>query len=127
MTQKKTFMSQNPNLSEIWLVRFPFSDLTSAKLRPALVLATHRDERIILGIFSKIPESALRESWVLVDANHPHFLETGLKKTSLIRSDKIATVSLSVFQNQLGHLPPDLLNAVHTALLSALNLNLLNG
>jgi mRNA interferase MazF len=67
----------------------------------------------------------LREAWILVDANHPQFLETGLKKTSLIRADKIATVSLSVFQNQLGHLPLDILNAVHMALLRALNLNLL--
>jgi hypothetical protein len=55
-----------PKVLEIWLVRFPFSDLTSTKLRPALVLAVHREELIILGIFSKIPAADLRETWVLI-------------------------------------------------------------
>lgn len=51
-----------PKPLEIWLVRFPFSDLTSTKLRPALVLASHREELIILGIFSKILAGELRET-----------------------------------------------------------------
>jgi len=46
-------MTISPKPGEIWLVKFPFSDLTSAKLRPALILAVHREEVIILGIFSK--------------------------------------------------------------------------
>lgn len=32
---------------EIWLLRFPFSDLTSAKLRPALVLAVHGEDVMV--------------------------------------------------------------------------------
>ncbi len=83
----------SPKPEEIWLVKFPFSDLTSAKLRPSLILAIHREEVIILGIFSKIPTGALQNSWVLIEDNHPQFASTGLKKTSLIRADKIATVS----------------------------------
>ena len=85
-----------PKHHEVWLVRFPFSNLTSTKLRPALVIAVHREELIILGIFSKIPVSDLRENWVLISDTHPEFLQTGLKKTSLIRADKIATVDESV-------------------------------
>ncbi len=85
-----------PKHDEVWLVRFPFSNLTSIKLRPALVVAVHREELIILGIFSKIPVSDFRENWVLISDTHPEFLQTGLKKTSLIRADKIATVDESV-------------------------------
>ena len=85
-----------PKSSEIWLVRFPFSNLTSTKLRPALVLSVHREELIILGIFSKIPVGTFRETWVLISDTHLNFSQTGLKKTSLIRSDKIATVHESV-------------------------------
>ena len=59
-------MMLKPQPGEIWLVRFPFSDLTSAKLRPALVLAVHREKVIILGLFSKIPTSKLHNSWVLI-------------------------------------------------------------
>jgi mRNA-degrading endonuclease toxin of MazEF toxin-antitoxin module len=93
----------NPKAAEIWLVRFPFSDLSTTKLRPALVLAVHREEQIILGIFSKIPPG---EWW----------------ETSVIRTDKIATVNQSVFQQKLGILPSDILNQVQTALKKSLNI-----
>jgi mRNA interferase MazF len=86
-----------PKPSEIWLVNFPFTNLTSSKLRPALILSVHRDELIILGIFSKISVEDLRETWILIADTHPEFLQTGLKKTSLIRADKIATVNQTVF------------------------------
>lgn len=94
-------MMSKPRPGEIWLVRFPFSDLTSAKLRPALILAIHREEVIILGMFSKIPTGKLQNTWILIKNSDPHFAQTGLKRTSLIRADKIATVSTSVFQRKL--------------------------
>lgn len=112
-----------PKVSEIWLVHFPFSDLTSTKLRPALVLAVHREELIILGIFSKIPQGELRQSWVLISDTHPEFSQTGLKKTSLIRADKIATVNESVFERKLGVLPLDIQALVDAAIKNALNIN----
>lgn len=115
-------MMSNPQPGEIWLVKFPFSDLTSAKLRPALILAIHREEVIILGIFSKIPTGQLQNSWILIQDSNSQFLQTGLKKTSLIRADKIATVSKSVFQRKLGELSTDLLAEVQKALKIALNL-----
>ncbi len=115
-------MKPKPQPGEIWLVRFPFSDLTSAKLRPALILAVHREEVIILGIFSKIPADGLQNSWILIQDSDAQFAQTGLKKTSLIRADKIATVSTSVFQRKLGNLSPDLSIKVQKALKIALNL-----
>ena len=36
-----------PKRGEIWLVRFPFTDLVSTKLRPALVWATHGTDIIV--------------------------------------------------------------------------------
>jgi mRNA interferase MazF len=112
----------NPNPTEIWLVRFPFSDLTDTKVRLALVLAKHKQDIIILGIFSKVPTGTLSQNWVLMPDTHPDFSPTGLKKTSVIRADKIATVHQSIFQKQLGILPSDLVAQVETALSKALNL-----
>jgi mRNA interferase MazF len=47
---------------------------------------------------------------------------TGLKKTSLIRADKIATVNKTVFVKKLGTLPIDIIPLVQLALKKALNL-----
>jgi mRNA interferase MazF len=112
-----------PNPGEIWLVRFPFSDLTSTKLRPAFVLATHRQDAIILGIFSKIPPLPFAETWVLIDTAHPNFAQTGLIKSSMLRAEKIATAHQSTFQRKLGQLPPDLVQPVEIVLKTALNLS----
>ena len=112
----------NPETNEIWLVSFPYSNLASTKVRPALILAVHREELIILGIFSKIPDRTSYKTWVLIEEKHPEFSKTGLKKTSLIRADKIATVDRSVFQKKLGILPSDILTSVQKALKLALNI-----
>ena len=113
----------NPKPGEIWLVRFPFSDLTSTKLRPALILATHRQEAIILGIFSKVSPLPISETWILLEETHPHFPKTGLLKTSTLRADKIATAHQSTFQRQLGNLHPDFQPQLQAALKQALNLD----
>ena len=120
--RKKTSIMNNPQPGEIWLVKFPFSDLTSTKLRPALILAVHREEVIIVGIFSRIPSVNLRNTWVVISDNHPNFKQTGLKKTSLIRADKITTVSKPIFKRQLGILSDDLSSKVNKALKIALNI-----
>ncbi|MGL4620548.1 hypothetical protein [Chroococcidiopsis sp.] len=73
-----------PKPGEIWLVKFPFTELTSTKVRPALVLAEHREDLIIIGIFSKVPAGALRETWILIEETNIEFKQTGLKKTSII-------------------------------------------
>ncbi|MCW6048828.1 type II toxin-antitoxin system PemK/MazF family toxin [Lyngbya sp. CCAP 1446/10] len=115
-------MSQKPNPGEVWLVSFPFSDLSISKLRPALVVARHRQELIILGIFSKIPPGNLLPTWVLIADTDSNFPQTGLLKTSLVRADKITTVNESVFDKKLGELPSDLSRLVSLALKVSLNI-----
>ena len=111
-----------PKTSEVWLVRFPFSDLTTTKLRPALVLAVHGEDVIVLGLFSRIPDK-LRPTWVLIEDGHPQFGMSGLSKVSLLKAEKIAVVHESVFQRHLGVLPADLIVKAHEALRRALLLN----
>jgi len=112
-----------PKPGEVWLVRFPFSDLTSAKVRPALVVAIHREDAIVVGIFSRMPAGTLRKTWVRLDDRHPAFSQTGLKKRSLLRAEKIAVVHESVFQKKLGELAPDMMVKAQESLKRALLLS----
>jgi len=103
------------------LVNFPFSDLHSSKVRPALVLTTKGEDVIILGIFSKVPDE-IRESWIMVDEVNPNFHLTGLKKTSIVKTEKIAVIHRSLIRKELGHLPPELMDQVRKTLIETLEI-----
>lgn len=105
----------------IVLVNFPFTDLQSSKVRPALVLTAKGDDVIILGIFSKIPDE-FRDSWIKIDEVGPNFGVTGLKKTSIIKTEKIAVIHRSLIRKELGHLSQELLQRVKKTLLKTLEI-----
>ena len=109
-----------PKRGEVWLVRFPFSDLSSTKRRPAFVLAIHGEDVIVPGIFSRVPSGSLRKTWVKIKDDHSAFRQIGLKKTSLLKAEKIAVVHESVLQRKLGDLSPDFIAQVERALKRAL-------
>jgi hypothetical protein len=69
------------------LVNFPFTDLQSSKVRPAIALTQKGGDVIIVGIFSKVPED-LQDSWIRLDEGDPGFKQTGLRKASVIKTQK---------------------------------------
>ncbi len=104
-------------------MRFPFTDLTSTRLRPALVVAVHGEDAIVVGIFSRVPAGTMRKTWVRIDGRHPAFPQTGLKKTSLLKAEKIAVLHESVFQKKIAKLARDIMAQVQEALKRALLLS----
>ncbi len=105
---------------EIWLVRFPFTDLTTTKVRPALVWAVFEEDVVVIGVFSRMPARPLRETWVLIQEEEQDFAQTGLAKTSVVKAEKLAIVHYSVLQRRLGHLSPELMSRIERALKKAL-------
>jgi mRNA interferase MazF len=105
----------------IVLVHFPFTDLQSSKLRPALVLSSKGEDIIILGIFSKVPEK-LQVSWITIDEANPAFNQTGLKKTSIIKTEKIAVLHQSLIRRKLGYISSELMQQVKQTLRKTLEI-----
>jgi len=100
---------------KIVLVPFPFTDLTAAKLRPALVIYEGEKDAVVAFISSKIP-SELSEVDILITRGHPGFRRTGLKAESVIRLDKIATVLKDLILGELGELDEELKKEVNQKL-----------
>ena len=93
--------------AKIVLIHFPFTDLTNSKLRPALVLHESEHDVVVAFISSKVPVH-LQDSDFLISMEHPFFLSTGLKVTSVIKFDKIATVSKDLIEGEIGEITRDL-------------------
>ena len=103
------------------LVSVRFTDLQSTKVRLALVLTTRGDDAIILGIFSKVPQE-LRESWIRLDDHSKDFNQTGLKKRSIIKTEKITVIHQSLIRKELGHLSHELMQKAKKTLLKTLEI-----
>ena len=106
---------------DIVLVNFPFTDLISSKVRPAIVITTKGEDIIILGIFSKLSEK-IQDSWVIIEETAEYFTVTGLKKKSIIKTEKIAVVHSSIVKKTLGSLQEDIFTTVKEKLRKTLQL-----
>ena len=86
---------------DIILVPFPFTDLSGSKLRPALVLVEEGDD-VIAAFISTI----LRERF-----DNDYFVKksekNSLKKDSLIKLNKLATLSRDLVKGKIGELSAD--------------------
>mgnify|MGYP001079360444 CR=1 FL=1 len=114
-------MSNYYQTGDIILVRFPFTDLSSSKVRPSLVISAWGDDLIVVGIFSRVPDT-IKNTWVMLKEGSPNFASTGLKKTSVIKTEKIAVIHRSVVRQKLGSLPQKFMIQVNEALKKALRI-----
>ncbi len=94
---------------------FPFTDLTGASLRPALVgspVQTGQD--LVLVEISSVMRGALAPTdyFIKVKITRPEFPLMGLRVTSVLRLHKSATVERSINARRLGRVGPQLQAAV---------------
>ena len=90
----------------IVLARFPFTDLSGEKRRPALVISRDNDRRtdLVVCFITSVPRSGPDIAPLAATA------ETGLKVPSLVRFDKLATLDRSVIAGKIGAAPADWLH-----------------
>lgn len=105
---------------EIVLVRFPFTDLSGSKRRPAIILAAYPPDIVVAFISSVVPDEP-EPSDILLQPTP----DNGLKKVSIMRLRKIATLEQELVTRRLGKLDQGLLTAVDTALLHGLGIDVL--
>jgi len=106
---------------KIVLIPFPFTELTSTKLRPALVLIEGEADCVVAFISSKIPAQP-SPTEILVSEDHEEFSGTGLKRTSVVRLDKVATVSKSLMLGEIGEIGETLRREINRKLRGAYQL-----
>ena len=105
-----------PTVGSVVLVPFPFSDLSEAKLRPALVLAdSGRDDWVLCQITSN-PYADPR-AVELADAD---FDIGSLRVTSYARPGKLFTASSSLMVSEAGNLSQATLQSIVQAVIDLL-------
>ncbi|MGI0080326.1 MAG: type II toxin-antitoxin system PemK/MazF family toxin [Nitrososphaerales archaeon] len=111
--QKTKMISQR----DIVLLKFPFSDLKSSKIRPALVLSND-DYNSRFEDFVAVPLTTnlqLREYTILITSNE---LETGrLIAESKVKVDRIFSVSKKLVRIKIGRLKQETYARIKSMLL----------
>lgn len=83
---------------DIVLIKFPFTDLSESKNRPALVLVRRQSDVVVAFITSNIIRS---ENWdIVLEPN----LQNGLKHISVIKISKIATLDKTLVLGKIGQI-----------------------
>jgi len=107
----------SPAAGSIVLVTFPFSDLSSTKLHPAIVLASaERDDWILCQITSN-PYSDRNA----VQIGETDFTSGSLQRTSFARPGKLFTANTSLMKSEVGRLTPLAFQNVLNSVIEILN------
>ena len=105
------------SVGDVVFVRFPFSDLSRYKLRPALVLAnTKKGDTILCQITSRpyADDDAVKLS-------EDSFVGGHLIKVSFARPTKLFTANRSIIEKTVASVNPDVRKSVVERIVSLLN------
>jgi len=85
---------------DVVVLPFPFSDLTSTKKRPALVVSAFEGNDLLLCQIT----SQIKPDSYSINLNNVDFKIGNLNLTSFIRSNKLFTADKSLIQYKIGSL-----------------------
>ena len=91
---------------KVVLVPFPFDDLSTTKVRPAVCLTDPIGpyRHVILAFISSRTPTDLLETDLVLDTKQADFVITGLRMSSTLRLHRLMTVTTALIQRELGEL-----------------------
>lgn len=99
---------------DIVLITFPFTDFTGSKLRPAVILADTVLDLTVCFITTQLQWQETTDVLLMPTSSN------GLRKQSLIRTSKIATLDKTLAKGLLGRLTSNELSDLNDKLKSLL-------
>jgi len=120
-------VKQRVKRNSVVLIRYPFTDLTGVKVRPAVILTPDHllnelDDVLCLFISSVIPGKLLPTDFIL-EPEHPLFYKTGLKQLSIFRAHKLTLLHKSLVMRNLGEVDKNIMKEIDQRLIIALGLS----
>ncbi len=116
-------MADSLKRGSVVLAIYPFTDLSSAKRRPALVVsATGRPGRDCILAFITSRTRQIEATDLMLDPTSGDFAATGLRVASVVRCGKLMTLDRTLLTGRLGRLSEHLMAEVDIRLKKALAL-----
>ncbi len=101
---------------DVVVIPFPFSDLTGAKRRPALVIANLKGNDLIL---CQITSKNVKDEYA-IEITEKDFEEGSLREVSNIRPNKIFTADESIILYKVGKLKREKIKEIISAIVKIL-------
>jgi len=108
----------NYNRGDLVILPFPFvkTNGIQQKARPAIIISDHRIHRrfndvILIGITSQRVDN-LMDTEYLLDENTSGFINSGLKKASVVRCEFIMTIPVEIISRKIGKLSDSLMSKI---------------
>jgi mRNA interferase MazF len=106
---------------DVVVVPFPFTDLRQTKLRPAVILYVQPEgEDITLCFISSQNLDRVNQDELIIELNHPEFVQSGLKSSSKVRVSRIVTLERRLIKRKLGRLGLQLIESLDRILVDIL-------
>ena len=88
------------------LVPFPYDDLLTNKVRPAVCLTDEIQPygHVVLAFITSSVSANPSDTDLVIDIDDVEFLHTGLKMSSTIRLHRLATISRRLIRKKIGSL-----------------------
>ena len=108
---------------DIIIASFPFTDLKNSKRRPAVVLAVNsRPDDVVMAFISSVVPTHLGPYDILLSPSDADFSQSGLKVSSVVRLNKLATVDRRLLTRRIGFLSVNRIQLVDQKLTQALGI-----